>query len=785
MKRRYIVLIVLLLIISFFVFNYKVGNSYSISSSDITINNPKQTNQTLRVLAIEINPVLNTVKNKPKVSDYFNQSYDIAVNELIEDIEDMSHGYINIQINHEYLNEFPTYKEKITLANGTKSNRLDEETFLKEANNGWYDYVVKSKYITDLYQNHNYIFDYDYIINKYNLIERRNKNEFDQVWLVGIDPTLSYETIMVGNNPYWINAPGYKANCSNFQIAGASMSRRDAQLHALEHGVEGIMNAVFHSSFQEYSDYTNKSTYYYYNLKYDSYKKDTININSLTEYNKLNLWEKFILGTYNNSFTFSSVGNVHFPFNGESDYDYENKNNVYTNWREWLDYPNINGNFQLDNSSAWLNHEINNKLGQNEDKSPCRLYSRFWFYLMPHVDGYTSDGYLNNWWKYFYSLDYVTDIKNNGSLNINTNKNEYVKVNFDLIYNSLKKNNITLINEGNNIQIENNNVLGYKNGYLYGKNKGKSNVTINYDGLNITYLVNVLDLAKKEKKEITINFDKNSAFGVSKDSLKCTLNNDSCSIIMPTIILNDDEISLGFSSNKDAINGEYLENKEYKFTKNITLYAITKKEIKENLEKGITIYVKDLANTCLNNVKLSIKDKQSNILDTWNYDCNNKTHLINLKDGEYILEEKRINNYATIPNRTINVKNNKVEKVITFINYPITVCFINSDTLNHEIEIYDNMNKFISKLELDNEKKCLTNLDIGDYKLKDANNKSEFNLIHVKDTLIEQEFILEENKTKDVNYLKIIMIILAIIIFILIIFCLHKKIFNKNKVNNY
>ena len=75
--------------------------------------------QDLKVLVIEINPILETITDTelypdndghPKVSEYFGQETYKAIDELKEDLEFCSHGYLNIILEYEYLNEFPTYR---------------------------------------------------------------------------------------------------------------------------------------------------------------------------------------------------------------------------------------------------------------------------------------------------------------------------------------------------------------------------------------------------------------------------------------------------------------------------------------------------------------------------------------------------------------------------------------------------------------------------------------------------------------------------------------------------
>lgn len=85
--------------------------------STLAAENVKQ--QDLKVLVIEINPILESITNTelypdneghPKVSEYFGQDTYKALEELKWDLEFASHGYLNIIMEHEYLNEFPRYE---------------------------------------------------------------------------------------------------------------------------------------------------------------------------------------------------------------------------------------------------------------------------------------------------------------------------------------------------------------------------------------------------------------------------------------------------------------------------------------------------------------------------------------------------------------------------------------------------------------------------------------------------------------------------------------------------
>ena len=440
----------------------------------------------LRVYLIEINPILTTITNKelyknnnghPYVSEYFDHDRELALKEMKEDLEFCSHGKIKIEfVTHIFHNDFPKYKKLIELSNGKKDYKFDEETYIlmskKEDNpdkGDWDKLVNDPKYKEiDSYQFH---FDYNYIVRKYKLDKLRKKNVFDQVWIYGIDPLSTYETIMIGSNPYWINGLPLKKDCKNFMVVSVIFSRRDANLHALGHSFEDIFSYVFNGIIfvpdKEYDD------------------------NTQDKYNKLNYWEKFSLINKYSKGENAGVGNIHFPFNGETDYDYYNKNEVYSNWEYWENYPNIKGEKKKYNNDAWMNFKGNEiiKNDKNSCKDADRLYIRFWMYLLPHIDGYTETGQLNNWWDYITNCDYVTSIKSENKIIRGTIGNE-IYIIYKVFYKSGSVETIRNINSGNNIKI-NGNCVTLENNKLTGSKKGNCSVIIYRDGNSEEFEINI------------------------------------------------------------------------------------------------------------------------------------------------------------------------------------------------------------------------------------------------------------------------------------------------------
>ena len=172
----------------------------------------------IRVFLIEINPILTSITNKalytnnnghPYVSEYFDQDREQPLKEMKEDLEFASHGQIEIEfVSHIIHNDFPKYKDLIQLSNRKMDYKLDEETYISLSKNeknpdkgDWYK-LINSEKLKDI---GSYTFNYDYIIKKYELDKLRKNNAFDQVWIYGIDPLSTYETIMVGSKSFSIN----------------------------------------------------------------------------------------------------------------------------------------------------------------------------------------------------------------------------------------------------------------------------------------------------------------------------------------------------------------------------------------------------------------------------------------------------------------------------------------------------------------------------------------------------------------------------------------------------
>jgi hypothetical protein len=339
----------------------------------------------LKILVIEHNPLFS---DGTRLSDLLGMTDRIkaSVEELYEDVKYGSHGLVTMETAAwETVDGFPLHTVEFRLSSGP-SHALDEETLRRLYENGWYGWWSSEWFTREICpENVGFSFDYAHLLSEHDIPARRRKGEFDMVFLVNLDPVWTFEAMMIGNNPFWINGDPMEADCPNTAVMNVSVSRRDANFECFGHMMENIMMHVF-TGGTDCSGYPEGEW------------------NGIP-YEKLNLWQKFSLAKRNYDGT-AACGNVHFSPNSLSDYDWKNPEPVLSTWRDWLEnYPDLTGDAELFDPSAYIPG------GLNCEKHACRLHHRWWFSCMPHAAGFTPDGYSNSWWDYFAPLDYVEETR--------------------------------------------------------------------------------------------------------------------------------------------------------------------------------------------------------------------------------------------------------------------------------------------------------------------------------------------------------------------------------------
>ncbi len=234
-------------------------------------------------------------------------------------------------------------------------------------------------------------YDYNGMISFYNLDTKRNNGEIDEVWVYAFPFSGMYESILAGPGAFWWNAPplSHPGLQKTLSIMGWNYERGVAEaMHSVGHRVE---SAMWHA----FGRWDNKAA-------------------------NPNMWELFtridkdIPGKAN-------VGNIHFPPNGQSDYDYGNLKVVVTYADNWKRYPYLLNQYRKVDCSEWDCTQLG--------------YMRWWFSHLPRYSGVTN-GVLNDWW--YYAIDYYAAVdlaQNTPIVSVGENDIRKIPKNYELYQN--------------------------------------------------------------------------------------------------------------------------------------------------------------------------------------------------------------------------------------------------------------------------------------------------------------------------------------------------------------
>lgn len=223
-------------------------------------------------------------------------------------------------------------------------------------------------------------FDYRSLIAEYNLSNRVNQNEIDEVWLFTYPFSGTFESIMCGTNAFWCNAsPLENTPGRRFVIMGFSYERGVGEMEEdLGHRTESLMGRIYNCS-----DFVNW-TYAWDRSKNPLVKLDPTKYNAL-EFAQTNPLAKFLL--YDRIAPGGAqCGNVHYAPNSRQDYEWGNPTPVTTYADDWLTFPTLPGTAKTQTSAAWGSGDI-------------RGHHTWWFKRFPKSAG-RSNGIRNNWWAY-------------------------------------------------------------------------------------------------------------------------------------------------------------------------------------------------------------------------------------------------------------------------------------------------------------------------------------------------------------------------------------------------
>jgi hypothetical protein len=196
--------------------------------------------------------------------------------------------------------------------------------------------------------------DYLELVREFNLIERVNSGQIDEVWLFGHPYGGYWESIMCGPGAFWCNAPplaGTEHCARRFVIMGFNFERGVGEmLEDLGHRAESILYKVFERTRGD-----------------------------------ANLFERFTRYDLKHP-GLAEVGNVHFAPNSVRDYDWGNPRPVPSRCDSWYNFPDLSGAPRAVTCREWGNGDI-------------RAHHVWWLKHFPHLVG-AADGIAWNWWQY-------------------------------------------------------------------------------------------------------------------------------------------------------------------------------------------------------------------------------------------------------------------------------------------------------------------------------------------------------------------------------------------------
>lgn len=196
--------------------------------------------------------------------------------------------------------------------------------------------------------------DYQRILADFQIVDRVQSGQIDEVWLFAFPYGGFYESRMAGPGAFWCNAPpleGVAGLSRRLVIMGFNYERGVGEmLESFGHRAESIMDRVFQGNRGD-----------------------------------ANLWERFT--HYDDRHPGrAEVGTVHFAPNSQRDYDWGNRRKVLSNCDAWLNFPDLSGRPRLVDCREWGNGDT-------------RKHHMWWLEHFPHVGG-QSNGIAHNWWQY-------------------------------------------------------------------------------------------------------------------------------------------------------------------------------------------------------------------------------------------------------------------------------------------------------------------------------------------------------------------------------------------------
>ncbi|NOX38223.1 MAG: T9SS type A sorting domain-containing protein [Calditrichaeota bacterium] len=316
---------------------------------------PRAETRVVKVALVLQNPVIDSTNNRRIHQMWgWNDPYDL-ISQLLEEFRQISHGVVDFQIV-----EIHDDAHIFTALDGQLMSVDTLAYYFTPANQMLYG-RDKDGTLQNLAEVQGRVkFDYKAMCDQYDFGTKRNSGAIDEVWVYSFPFSGMYESQLMGPNAFWWNSPpirDYDKLEKLLSVMGWNYERGVAEaLHSFGHRME---SAMWHA--------------------YGRWQTDHETPNSWELFTRI---DRDVPGG-------AHVGNVHFPPNGQSDYDYGNTRVVVSYADNWKRYPYLLDQTRRFNCDEWQCSHLG--------------YMRWWFKKIPHFQG-VYEGVLNNWW--LYAVDY-------------------------------------------------------------------------------------------------------------------------------------------------------------------------------------------------------------------------------------------------------------------------------------------------------------------------------------------------------------------------------------------
>lgn len=319
---------------------------------------PKAETIIQKVALVIQNPVIDSTNNTKINEEWGWQDPYVYVDQIIENFYEASHGVVNFEV-------VETFDDgNIFTRLGDSLMTLDTLAyFYTQSNHKLYGRTTEGtlQYYAEIAGIVK--FDYNAMVDYYDLDTKRNNGEIDEVWVYAPPFGGMYESQLMGPGAFWYNSPPLEHEGLEklLSVMGWNYERGVAEaMHSLGHRAESAMVKV--------------------------YGGWNIHSENPTPWDLFTRIDKEIKNG-------AHIGNIHFPPNGLSDYDYSNTTKVTSYAPNWKRYPILLDQTIQVNRETWSAPNSDFHLG----------YMKWWFGHLPHFEG-VNEGVLNNWWHYI--LDY-------------------------------------------------------------------------------------------------------------------------------------------------------------------------------------------------------------------------------------------------------------------------------------------------------------------------------------------------------------------------------------------